>query len=408
MRKIILVIALSLIVPVTVLGQTFHAIIFANTKSPGNPNNPSDMGIGPSVTVDFERMGIEMTTIAKSIGYKLKKYYYYDTPESFSRSSLEAVLDNLSCTSNDIVFFYYSGHGGRAMNESTVFPEMVLKVPYGPTDPSQLYPLHDVYSQIREKSPRLTIVMGDLCNTTIKGYYHNEANRSKGASILSKSTCDVYKNLFLNVKGGLIVASSKPSVTSTCLQDSNGKDMGGNFTFWFLEILQNCVSESCNVSWPGLLDDVKEMTQRHMVYDDMGKRVPQTPIYKQELTAASAPAHANSSIVTPPQESLTTNDNATNVRDAIAYSLSMVCNQSIDRLDRIHNIAKAKKYFSATQSRVQVVGFDNRTIVNTCSAESYLNYLSMATNMDQVVVLDMKKGASGRVEYIKVHEIHYK
>lgn len=408
MRKIILITALFLVFPLTtVIGQTFHAIIFANTKSPGNPNRPGDTGIGPSVTIDFERMGIEMTTIAKSIGYRLKKYYYYDTPESFSRNSLENVLLNLSCEHDDIVFFYYSGHGGRAMNEKTVFPEMVLKVPYGPADISQLYPLYSVYSEIKKKSPRLTIVMGDLCNSTIKGFYRNENSRSKGASVLSKSTCDVYKNLFLNVKGGLIAASSEPSVTSTCLQNRQGEDLGGNFTYWFLELLQYCVTENQDVSWNGLLDAVTDMTKRQTVEDDEGNSVPQTPIYRHELTSASAPTQANQEINTPPQAPSSSNDAATNMRDKIAYSLSMVCNKSVPKLDRIHNISKAKSYFSNTQSYVQVVGFDNRTIVNTCGIDSYLNYLSIATNMDQVVVLETKNDVSEKVTYIKVHEIHY-
>lgn len=394
-----------LITPVTIVGQTFHAIIFANTKSPGNPNKPGDTGIGPSVTVDFERMGVEMTTISKSIGYRLKKYYYYGTQESFSRNSLESVLANLTCSPNDIVFFYYSGHGGRAMNELTIFPEMVLKVPYGPVSSSQLYPLHDVYTEIKKKSPRLTIVMGDLCNSTVEGFYRNDNNRSKGATVLSKGTCDVYRNLFLNVKGGLIAASSKPSVTSTCLRNKQGEELGGNFTYWFLELLQYCVAENKNVSWNNLLDNVIEMTKRKMVEDDYGNRVPQTPIYKPDLAVASAPSNTN--INTPPQLPISSNDMETNQRDTLAYSLSMVCNQSVPKIDRIHNIPKAKNYFSEMQAHVQVVGIDNRTIVNTCTVESYLNYLSIATKMDQVVVLEIKKNDIGKVTYMKVHEIHY-
>lgn len=407
MGKIFFMIALFLIAPETIFGQTFHAIIFANTKSPGNPNRPGDKGIGPSVTIDFERMGIEMTTIAKSIGYKLKKYYYYDTPESFSRSSLENLLSNFSCAHNDIVFFYYSGHGLRAEDEKTEFPEMSLKVPYGPADISQLYPLYNVYSEIRKMSPRLTIVMGDLCNTEMKGFFREESSRSKGVSVLSKNACDVYRNLFLNVKGGLIAASSKPFVTSTCLQNNKGEDLGSNFTFWFLELLQYCVMENQNVSWNDLLDAVTEKTRQYLVKDNNGNKVPQTPVYRHELTSASAPMHTEQEITTPPQAPSSSNDAATNMRDEIAYSLSMVCNQSVPKLERIRNIPKAKNYFENTQIRVQVVGFDNRTIVNTCGIGEYLNYLSIATKMDQVVVLETQKNDTGKIIYMKVHEIHY-
>lgn len=62
---------------------------------------------------------------------------------------------------------------------------------------------------------------------------------------------------------------------------------------------------------------------------------------------------------------------------------------------------------AGAQTRVQVIGCDGRTVVNTCSADSYLNYLSVATAMDQVVVLDLREDSAGKVAYMKVHEIHY-
>jgi len=400
MKKFFMI-ALVALAPIMAAGQTFHAIIFANTKSQGNPNKPSDMGIGPSVTVDFQRMGIEMTTIAKSIGYTLKKYYYYDTSESFSRNSLERVLNDLTCAPNDIVFFFYSGHGGRVENEQTDFPEMVLKVPYGPANKSQLYPLYNVYNRIKSKSPRLTVVMGDLCNSILDGFYRS-GDASKGATVLSKGTSDVYKNLFLNVKGGLIAASSKPGETSGCaLKRIDGEivQAGGFLTCTFLDCLQYCVSEGRNVSWNVLLDNAIELTRECTD----GK---QTPIYFSELTKAVAPS-TNSDINTTPQPPTPSNNEATNQQDNLAYSLSMVGSRNVPRLDRIHNISKAKGNFANMQTKVQVVGFDDRTIVNTCTAKSYLNYLSIATNIDQVIVLDTKKDINGKVLYMKVHEIHY-
>lgn len=411
-RTIRIIILLFAFMPCLVMGQTFHAIIFANTKSPGDPNKPGDTGIGPSVTVDFQRMRMEMKTIANSIGYNLKNYHFYDTPESFSRNSLENVLNNLSCAPDDIVFFFYSGHGGRAVNEKTDFPEMILKVPYGPVNTSQLYPLYDVYTRLKSKSPRLVIVMGDMCNSEIKGYFR-ENSVTKGATVLSKGSYDVYKNLFLNVKGGIIVASSEPGKTSGChIIEKNGKwyHAGGYLTYAFLGLLQYCVSEGENVSWNALLNNViawtKEETKEEK--DQYGNPSPQIPIYKSELTPVEAPINHGNNQNTTPQMPLPSNDAGTNLCDNISYSFSLVCNQNISKLDRIHNIEPALKYFTNSQARVQVVGFDNRTIVNTSNVTTYLNYLSMATKMNQVVVLDMKKDSSGKVNYIKVHEIHYK
>lgn len=411
MKKIITLFSLLIFLQAGILyGQTFHAIIFANTKSPGNPNNPNDTGIGPSVTVDFQRMSVEMTTIAKSIGYELKKYYYYDTPDRFNRNSLENVLTNLSCSPNDIVFFFYSGHGGRAVNETTIFPEMVLKVPYGPANISQLYPLYDVYTRLKSKSPRLVIVMGDMCNSIIKGYYReNEA--AKKSTTLSKGVCDVYQNLFLNVKGGLIVASSEPGKTSGChIIQENGKwyHAGGYLTFGFLGMLQYCVSQEKDVSWNVLLDNMIEWTKEETKdqKDENGHSSPQIPIYKSELVIAEAP-YNNTNANEAPHIPTESNDPITNENDKLGYLLSMTCNQNISRINRIRNIPQALNEFTS-QARVQVVGFDNRTIVNTSYIKNYLNYISMATHMDQILVLETQKNNDGKINYIKVHEIHYK
>ncbi|MDO5524697.1 MAG: caspase family protein [Prevotella sp.] len=385
------------LMPIPVCGQTFHAIIFANTKN---------SSIGESVEVDFNRMEVEMTTIAKSIGYNLKKSYYYGTSESFSRNSLEQMINGLSCSPDDIVFFYYSGHGGRAENENTIFPEMCLFVNDADlVSKSQLYPLHDVYSRIKAKNPRLTIVMGDLCNSVMEGFYRDDSKASKGATILSKGTCNVYKNLFLNAKGGIIVASSEPNYTSSCyVYQENGKwyTAGSYLTHSFLCVLKYFVDKGEDISWENLFDNTIALTKDYT----KNKEHPQTPIYKSEISKVET--HVNSNNINPtPQPPTPSNDEATNQKDNIAYALTTVCNQSINKLERIHNIPTAKNYFANAQVRVQVVGIDNKTIVNTCSVESYLNYLSMATKMDQVVVLNIQQNSTGKVTYMKVHEIHY-
>lgn len=402
MKKLLTILLMALTASITMCGQTFHAIIFANTQ-----NN----SIGQSVEVDLKRMSLEMTTIAKSIGYPLKKHFYYGPTESFNHVNLEKVLTNLSCGPDDVVFFFYSGHGGRAVNERTDFPEMCLFVnDEDLNSKSQFYPLYDVYTRIKKKNPRLTIVMGDLCNSLMEGFYRNENNASKGATILSKGTFNVYQNLFLNTRGGLIAASSEPEYTSGCyvFQD-NGSwyHAGGFLTHSFLRSLQYFVGHNEDVSWTLLMDTTIGVTQELSKTDvDGSPRRPQTPIYQSDIEPVHT-ASTNTEIVTAPQQPLTSNDPETNQQDNMAYSLSMVCNQSVPKLDRIRNISKAKNYFENNAAMVQVIGFDNKTIVNTCTIESYLNYLSMATKMDQVVILDTQKNGAGKVTYMRVHEIHY-
>lgn len=392
MKRIAFIVLVFTLMAGAAYGGTFHAIIFANTQ---------DANIGESVAVDYGRMSIEMTTIAKSIGYPIKKYFYYGSKDKFSRGNLSAVISSLNCSQDDIIFFYYSGHGGRAANGNNKFPEMCLNV-NEPLTVSHLYPLMDVYQKLKDKNARFTIVMGDLCNSVINGYFR-DTNTSKGATVLSKETCDVYKNLFLNVRGGLIAASSEPGYTSGCCmyyQDGKLKDMGGYMTHSFLSMLQYCVNNNRGVSWEDLMDATIACTRRLTQENTR----PQTPIYTSEVSAATPPV-SSSPVNTPPQPPVSGNE--TSQADKVAYSLSMVCNQSVPKLERIHNIAGAKKHFAAGRAMVQVIGADNKTIVNTCGIDSYLNYLSMATNMDQVLVLEARKDSAGNISYVKVHEIHY-
>lgn len=376
--------------------QTLHAIIFANTKSPGNPNNPRDEGIGPSVTVDFDRMRLEFTSISSFIGYNLKKYYYYGTQDRFNRNCLINVLNNLSCGKDDIVFFYYSGHGARFENEDSQYPEMILKVPYGDVGSQDVYPLYDVYKQIMSKSPRLTIVMGDLCNSTWKGVM-KPVSANREASMKSNAACDVYKNLFLNVKGGLIATSSKPGQTSGCAHWTDGSEAGGRFTASFLECLRNYVIGGRNVNWETLLTESRNLTM------EISGEQRQCPVFStKDLVVANSPV-----INTNATPTVTSTDEQTASQDNIAFALSNVANSNKLAIERIKGIPNVvSRYFANSQARVQVVGRDSKTIVNTTTIQSYLNYLSIAVNMDQVIVLDEKKNDSGKVTYLKVHEVH--
>lgn len=367
--------------------QTLHAIIFANTKCPGE--KPGSMGIGPSVTCDYQRMKIEFETMASFLNYKKDFQWYEGSPNHFCRTNLESALNNLSCEKDDIVIFYYSGHGGRSPKETEdPFPWMQLVVdPYRtPWNASQYYSLSQVLKRIEAKQPRLSIVLGDLCNSLSNAIPQKDVPEMKGATKISKAPCDFYKDLFLKVKGSIISSSSRPGETSAAFSD------GGAFTICFTEALQIMVSNNMEPDWETLLEGTKIRTSKVT----QGK---QNPIYEAQLQ--------NVSDIPSTSEQPTVSPQPTSEDRDIANYLTAIGNSNTAIKERINLVYQTLNlFFASPQAKVEVVGRDGKTIVATKYASAYLNNLSIARNLVKVINVDQTEGSNGKLTYLKVHEMY--
>lgn len=370
-------------------GQTLHAIIFANTKCPGE--QPGSQGIGPSVSCDYQRMKIEFETMASFLNYKKDFQWYEGSPENFSRSKLESALNNLSCGKDDIVFFYYSGHGGRSPQDAQdPFPWMQLVVdPYRTQwSASQYYALSQVSNRIKAKHPRLSIVLGDLCNSVSNAIPSKNIPEMKGATKMSKAPCDFYKDLFLKVKGSIIASSSKPGETSAACSE------GGAFTICFTEVLQIMVSNNMEPDWNTLLEGAKLRTSSAM--NDK-----QHPIYETELERVTdIPTTSHSEQGNPSMPTVTNSND-------IADYLTTIGSSSTNITERINLVESTlTNFFASPQAKIEVVGRDGKTIVATKYASTYLNNLSIARNLVKVIAVDQKEATNGKLSYLKVHEMY--
>lgn len=386
-KKFIVFILLGFTLILPTNSQTLHAIIFANTKCPGE--EPGSMGIGPSVTCDYQRMKIEFETMASFLNYKKDFQWYEGSPNHFCRTNLESALNNLSCGKDDIVIFYYSGHGGRSPKETQdPFPWMQLVVdPYHtPWNASQYYSLSQVLKRIEAKQPRLSIVLGDLCNSLSNAIPQKDVPEMKGATKISKAPCDFYKDLFLKVKGSIISSSSRPGETSAAFSD------GGAFTICFTEALQIMVSNNMEPDWETLLEGTKIRTSKVT----QGK---QNPIYEAQLQKVSdIPSTSEQPSVSPQP---TSED-----RD-IANYLTAIGNSNTAIKERINLVYQTLNlFFASPQAKVEVVGRDGKTIVATKYASAYLNNLSIARNLVKVINVDQTEGSNGKLTYLKVHEMY--
>ncbi len=366
MKKIILLL-LCCLSSWSGFSQTLHAVIFADTF---------DATIGESVLQDYERMSIEMTTIAAALGYQLNKQFYRDY--DYSLPNLKKTLDKLQCGKNDVVFFYASSHGARLSNDPTKFPRIGIG--------EGLISLSEIDQIIASKNPRFRIVIADCCNVIVKGIAAKEL--PEGVSKINSTQSINYKALFAQ-KGKVMFASSSPTEPSAAMAD------GGVFTTAWLKELGNVVAGTRgNVSWNTLFDRAKLDTKQ---------RGGHTPIAEIAIETVPTPAPV---APTPQQSTPPVLQQPTPQKDII-IALIELANPAKDELSRIRMVQPTiQQFFSNGDAKVEVIGKNGVTLVDRKRAEDYVKFMATTKNLVQLVPIKVEKDPQGKVKALKVHEIY--
>ncbi|EDP94237.1 DUF1036 domain-containing protein [Kordia algicida OT-1] len=225
-----------------------HLVMVADTNDPK---------IGASVRRDLDDVTNLFQKASREIGvkYSINKLY----GNTFDKSSIISKINSLGIKSNDVVIFYYSGHGYNDTRSYNRFPNMSL-------DGTDLG-LESIHKYIKSKGARLNITVGDLCNSIPRS--RNSTSRS--AEIPFKSGFlfdeDKLKRLFLYSKGSLISTSSSKGEWSFCMTNANGSMGNGHFTNAFINSFAKEASKvnNNNGSWKTLFSrayqDAKNSTR---------------------------------------------------------------------------------------------------------------------------------------------------
>lgn len=222
-----------------------HPIVFCNTD---------DQKIGESCANDQKRFVNEVSTIADALGLEVDWADVY-TGESCNKPNLENAISNLNCVGNDIIFFYYSGHGVHAASDPADgwLPQMCLN--YESYDQDKFVPVRHVRDLLAKKGARLTLILTDCCN--------NEANWVSAKSLLASDgkaarTTDIdinsLKKLFIDSKGTVIATSSKRG------QLSLGPKDGGLFSIAFWDEMYRIEQGNGTPTWLAVMDGTKKRT----------------------------------------------------------------------------------------------------------------------------------------------------
>jgi hypothetical protein len=194
-----------------------------------------DQSIGS--TYDFGRMQSVAQDVATKSGLSLVPYYCKKSQTSSEQ--LVSKLANLTCSSDDVVWFYYSGHGFNP-NDGTLFTAFMLP------DGVNRFKMDVVESKIKSKNPRLAIIMYDACNWTSGPLRGDIANRIG----IQEARC---QQLFRNTSGVIKVASNTAGERKYSYGNNTS---GGLFTTAFVSALTETDGD-----WNRLLSYTKSQTQ---------------------------------------------------------------------------------------------------------------------------------------------------
>jgi hypothetical protein len=223
--------------------------------------NTNDEKIGITSKKDFDDINSMFTTLAANLGMKLISTKIMGN--DFNKKNVDLAIDNLNKQKPspiDIVIFYYSGHGFRYSNDTSLYPRMSLRTnPDQDIDKNNIS-VEDVYKQILKLGARVNMVLTDCCNQDIgaNSPIGRDVLKTRGggynatAQSLNMDNCNA---LFFSKQPVSIIASS-----AQINQLATGNPaLGGFFTYYFKGLLEKSLySYDKSNSWFRILLDAKE------------------------------------------------------------------------------------------------------------------------------------------------------
>ena len=210
--------------------QKIHLIFFAATND----------GSLTTATTNTERHFRNVFAPNLSKYFTVSSYFY--TGDRFTKSNVDYAIKNLSVSSDDVVIFYYCGHGYNIEGSGQEFPRLWM----GDVDDFNSIWLSDVHSKLKAKNPRLLLTIAEACNRDVRSRANVSNNGDFPPPQTYKINATSIRNLF-SASGDYIVSSCSRNQKSSF---SNG---WGYFTDIFLNMFSQEIREStANPSWDNI------------------------------------------------------------------------------------------------------------------------------------------------------------
>lgn len=238
--------------------RVIHAILVCDTKA---------IHISDSVQKDFSQIQSFLKEIGDKTHLKIDQHYFL-APNITENISDQ--IEKISSNSDDIVFFFFSGHGYRTPSKgANQWPYLFL------TPLQRGLDYQEIIDILKRKKAQLMFSMADCCNNIIpdklaplpmKKQIHYKGGKQ---SWIEQN----YRKLFLETKGSIVISSSIPGDYAW------GTAIGGGiYTQEFIKIFNEQVKKSEPADWEVILS--QSSLRVHM------KKLGQTPQYEIKVSSS--------------------------------------------------------------------------------------------------------------------------
>ena len=202
-----------------------HALIAADTIT----------NIKHSSKHDLNNMRQILDTISVAIGAPLHTHEL--TAKKLALEPLEKWLRGVHSTPDDIVFFYFTGHGLRSKKSATMWPALYF------VHSGKLIDMNAIVEKVKKVPARLYVIISDCCNNMRKKariFFPKDLLPEQPAPDAPRAA---YRKLFLETQGIIIASGAVPGELAWA------SDQGGIFTNALLESLRHEVSNESEPHW---------------------------------------------------------------------------------------------------------------------------------------------------------------
>jgi hypothetical protein len=246
--------------------------------------NTEDSSVGVSAKTDLQNVSRLFTNLARDLGIT-KFSPVYISGSTYSKEAVEFALTRVQReqpSRQDIVIFYYSGHGFRLQEDTSKYPRMSFRTVQNKKNKEvgENIPLQTVFDKITALKPGVALVIGDCCNADIfeNPVLGNDMIRPKGGGVLGNfNTAAARKLFFPPATSSIIVGSVKQGHLSV-----GNPGIGGYFTHFFSTQLEKSLwgyysntlgtfQGKSAVSWTGLLANAAKETFAKSIRKQCGK-----------------------------------------------------------------------------------------------------------------------------------------